>query len=423
MDADKAAIACRWLGSHPVKSAINLENFNGDCTLITAEHVSHKQPSAAATRPIRALFVSHTYVVGVNQGKLASIANASAEVGLLAPQHWQALQWNKRFAVETPYPEIELYAAPIWFEGRAGAHFYPPNAIRRAILDFRPDIIQVEEEVFSLAAFEVAALARRFKIPLVLFGWENMDRQLSAPRRWIRQFVFDTTHCIISGNHDGAKLLKQWGYSKPIEVMPQMGVDTDLFSPKLRSPCLPETGLRIGFVGRIAHHKGIDTLLEAARQLKRQKLRFQLILCGSGPDEAKFQALAQAFDLGDTVIWRGGVRHDQVPTEMSQMDSLVLPSRSVETWKEQFGHVLIEAMAMGLPVVGSTCGEIPNVVGHADLVFPEGDAAALAKILKRLIEDADWRQSASAHSLERVAQQYSHQRIAERLIQLWHRVL
>ena len=391
--------------------------------MVTVEQLPKEKLLSSPASPIRVLFVSHTYVVGINQGKLAAIADAGAEVALLVPKHWKASQWNKRFEVETPYPQIKMYPFPIGFEGRAGAHFYMPNAIIKAIADFRPDIIQIEEEVFSLVAFEVALAAKQFRIPVVLFGWENRDRQLSPLRRWMRQFVFDNTQCIIAGNHDGASLVRQWGYAKTVEIMPQMGVDTDLFSPRLRDRLLTATDLRIGYVGRIAHHKGIGTLLLAAYQLKQQGFQFQLYMCGSGPDEAKFKSLAKDYDLEERIVWRGGVRHDEVPAEIGQMDALVLPSITIPTWKEQFGHVLIEAMSVGIPVVGSTCGEIPNAIGEPALVFPEGDAEALVAVLSRLIQDDAWRQSMAQYSLDRVAQHYSHQRIAERLIELWQAVL
>ncbi|MEP0926330.1 MULTISPECIES: glycosyltransferase [Cyanophyceae] len=390
---------------------------------LTAQPLPMRAPQPQASKPIRVLFVSHTYVVGVNQGKLDAIAQAGAEVGLLVPQHWQAPQWKKRFEAENLYPHIQLYPCPIYFEGRAGAHFYPPQAISKTIRDFKPDIIQVEEEVFSLVALEVAFWARRYRIPVVLFGWENRDRQLPAPRRWMRQYVFNSTQTILAGNHDGAELVKQWGYLNPVEVMPQMGVDTELFSPRLRPQKPSDAPLDIGFVGRIAAHKGIDTLIEAAHLLRQQGLEFCISLCGSGPDEAQFKQLAHNYNLDDVVVWTGGVRHDEVPQAMAKMDVLVLPSRTIPTWKEQFGHVLIEAMALGLPVVGSTCGEIPNVVGEPELVFPEGDAAALASILARLITDQPWRQTMATHSLNRVDEHYSHQRIAERSIELWRSIV
>lgn len=383
-----------------------------------------QQPDSISNHPPqRVLFVSHAYVVGVNQGKLDAVAaTGAAEVGLIVPRQWKAVQWDKLLEFEQPYPRIQIYPIPVWFNGRSGAYLYHPLAVLQAIVNFRPDVIQVEQEVFSLSAFELACLAKLLKKPMVLFGWENMDRQLSPLRQWIRQFVFSATQCIIAGNHEGAGLVRQWGYKGTVEIMPQMGVDTDLFSPQLRQGTDPSE-LRIGYVGRISHHKGIDTLIEAAGILHRQGHAFRLVLCGSGQDEATFRKQAEDADLGEAIDWRGGVRHDQVPQEMGKMDVLVLPSRTIATWKEQFGHVLIEAMAMGIPTVGSDSGEIPNVIGRSDLVFAEGNAEALAAILARLITEPTWRSEMEQYSLNRVAQQYSHSRIAERLLDLWCDVL
>ena len=101
-------------------------------------------------RKLRVLFVSHAYVVGVNQGKLKAIADTNeVEVALLAPSNWQALEWNRTIELETPLPEIKTYSAPVWFSGRVGAHIYNPGKIRQVIQDFQPDVIQVEEEIFS----------------------------------------------------------------------------------------------------------------------------------------------------------------------------------------------------------------------------------------------------------------------------------
>ena len=63
---------------------------------------------------------------------------------------------------------------------------------------------------------------------------------------------------------------------------------------------------------------------------------------------------------------------NDVPRHLRALDALVLPSESTPLWKEQFGHVLIEAMACGVPVVGSDSGAIPEVIGEAGLLFPGG---------------------------------------------------
>ena len=369
---------------------------------------------------LRVLFISHAYVVGVNQGKLNAISQvADVTVGLLAPSNWKALEWGRLLPLERPYPNIEIYSAPVMFSGRVGAYFYAPWVLWQVVRDFKPDLIQVETEVFSLCAFEAAILARLTGIPMVIFGWENQLRQLSAARWQICQFVLGTARAIIAGNQDGAKVMQEWDYRGLLEVMPQMGVDPQFFAPAPTNSAI----FRIGFLGRLAHSKGIDLIFTAVAKLRDRGIASQIILCGSGPEEAALRTLAADLQIAELVTWRGAVPHSQAPTELSQFDVLVLPSRSTATWKEQFGHVLIEAMSMGIPVIGSDSGEIPQVIGREDLVFPEGDASLLAEILARAIEDAQWRQEAGLYGLTRVHQLYSHDRIAQRLMALWQTVL
>lgn len=389
---------------------------------MTAQHsIDLSVVPITAPRDLRVLFISHAYVVGVNQGKLAAISQvAGVTVGLLAPSNWKALEWGRLLPLERPYPNIEIYAAPVLFSGRVGAYFYAPWVLWQVVRDFKPDLIQVETEVFSLCAFEAAILARMTGIPLAIFGWENQLRQLSRVRWQICQFVLNTAKAIISGNQDGAKVMQEWNYRGSLEVMPQMGVDPEFFAP---APTTNSAIFRIGFLGRLAHSKGIDLIFTAVAKLRDRGIKSQIILCGSGPEEAALKQLAADLHIAELVIWRGAVPHSQAPTELSQFDVLVLPSRSTATWKEQFGHVLIEAMSMGIPVIGSNSGEIANVIGRADLVFPEENASLLADLLARLINDPQWRQEAGRYGLTRVHQRYSHDRIAQRLIVLWHKVL
>jgi glycosyltransferase involved in cell wall biosynthesis len=371
---------------------------------------------------LRVLFVSHAYVVGVNQGKLAAIAAmGGVKVGLLVPSNWKALEWNRHIPVEQPDPNIQLYQAPVLFSGRGGAHLYNPLTIWNILKDFQPDIVQVEEEVFSLVAFEFAIWSRLTGKPLVVFGWENLERSLPTLRQRTCQFVLNTVRALIPGNEDGATIMRQWGYTGLMKVMPQMGVDTDFFSSKISGRNPDE--FNIGFLGRLVPQKGIDTLFAAAGQLRKRGLKFRITLCGSGTAEASLKREAEERQIADTIAWRGAIRHEEAPTEISKFDVLVLPSRSTHTWKEQFGHVLIEAMAMGVPVIGSSCGEIPNVIGRSDLVFQEGDPTGLAAILERVICDRDWRYEVSRYGLSRVQQFYSHEQIAERLLNLWQTVL
>jgi glycosyltransferase involved in cell wall biosynthesis len=203
--------------------------------------------------------------------------------------------------------------------------------------------------------------------------------------------------------------------------MPQMGVDTELFTPLVRKSS-QDHQINIGFLGRLVPEKGLDILFTAVSQLQQQGLNFQVTLCGSGESEVDLRQKAAILQITERLVWRGAVRHEAAPTELGKFDVLVLPSRSIATWKEQFGHVIIEAMAMGIPVVGSSCGEIPHVIARDDLVFPEGDPVALAKILNWLICDRNLREEMGNYGIKRVKQYYSHERIAQRLVEQWQKL-
>ncbi|HEY3343211.1 MAG TPA: glycosyltransferase family 4 protein, partial [Anaerolineae bacterium] len=92
-------------------------------------------------------------------------------------------------------------------------------------------------------------------------------------------------------------------------------------------------------------------------------------------------------------------------------------------WKEQFGRVLIEAMASGVPVIGSTCGEIPNVIGDAGLLFPEGDAEALRQQLRQLIAQPICGADLALRGRERVLARFTMQRIADETVAVYRRMM
>ena len=92
---------------------------------------------------------------------------------------------------------------------------------------------------------------------------------------------------------------------------------------------------------------------------------------------------------------------------MNCCDALVLPSLSTPRWKEQFGRVLPEAMACGVPVVGSSSGNIPAMIGDAGIIVPEGDSRAIAAALRSLADDPDLYARLRAAGRKRVEEQLS----------------
>jgi glycosyltransferase involved in cell wall biosynthesis len=153
-----------------------------------------------------------------------------------------------------------------------------------------------------------------------------------------------------------------------------------------------------------------------------EPLDVQLLIVGDGPERTRLERRAATWRPGKAVF-TGAVAHDAVPDYLGALDALVLPARSTPSWAEQFGHVLIEAMAAGVPVVGSTSGAIPEVVGDAGLLFPEDDVGALRARLEILLSGDELRGRLIERGHTRVACRYTHEVIAAAQRDVYERVL
>jgi len=150
---------------------------------------------------------------------------------------------------------------------------------------------------------------------------------------------------------------------------------------------------------------------------------WQADLAGSGPDQPRLAELAQRLQIAERVRFLPWMLSAQIADYYRSLDVLVLPSRSRSNWKEQFGRVLVDAMACGVPVIGSTCGEIPNVVGDAGLVFPEGDAAALRDRLRAVQNDPSLRRNLARRGRQRVLDRFTQEQIARQTYAVYCEVM
>jgi glycosyltransferase involved in cell wall biosynthesis len=221
----------------------------------------------------------------------------------------------------------------------------------------------------------------------------------------------------IAGSAGAAAIWRAKGYAGPLSVIPQFGVDPDVFVPRVG-----ERGAAgdfvVGYAGRLVPEKGVDSLLEAVAGMDAARLT----VMGAGSERGRLDELARRLELAGRVSFTEPVPSLRMPAFYRQLDAFVLPSRSRPNWIEQFGRVLIEAMACGVPVVGSDCGEIPNVIGDAGLVFPEGDAAALRECLARLMRDLDLRADLARRGRERVLAHFTQARVAAQTVAVYRKM-
>lgn len=306
-----------------------------------------------------------------------------------------------------------------------GAVTDPHYAVYRTVTfhlrRWQPAIIHAEEEPDSLAALHIA-LARALFAPkarLLWHTWQNLDRPTRPAVRWVRRTTLNAAHGVLTANQAALNLLARWGFKGLAALVPQNGVDEDVFHPRPR----PATAVfRVGYAGRLAPEKGLDTLCQAFDALSAQASA-ELHVVGAGPLLADLQHWQTASPFGARWTLHPPCPPEQLAELMSQWDVLVLPSRRTPVWEEQFGRVLIEAMACGVPVLGTATGAIPEVIGEAGLTFPENDVSALSAALLTLCRQPEQRQALAANALRRARTVYSQTVIAHSTAEFYERLL
>ena len=271
-----------------------------------------------------------------------------------------------------------------------------------------PDIVHIDEEPYNLATWQALRLGRAAGARCLFFTWQNLHRRYPPPWSWVERRVLSWSDYALAGNAEAVEVLRRKGYTGPCAVVPQFGVDPELYRPSGRPR--PDRPFTIGYIGRLVEEKGLLVLLRAVALLPGE---WRLQVTGQGPLQPRMETLAAELGIASRIALQPGVPSDRVPAVLRGLDCLALPSLTRPNWKEQFGRVLVEAMACQVPVVGSDSGEIPHLVGDAGLIAPEGDAAALAAALTGCATTRPCAPSWAGAGAERVLEQYTQRQIAE----------
>ncbi len=364
--------------------------------------------------------VSKALVVGAYQRKAEEIAGCGVDLTVLIPPFWKDSR-GYQAAEERHVGNYRLQITPVRLNGRFHLHYYPD--IARELAKVQPDLLHMDEEPYNFAAWHALRVAVRQDIPGTFFTWQNLDRRYPPPFRWMEQANYRRSPIAMAGNLDARAVLRGKGYAGEVAVIPQFGVDPVAFSPRIQrsdaSPHPEDEGLVIGYAGGLLPEKGLDSLLRACTRLDT---RWRLLLAGEGDEQSSLQQLADEMGIAPHVSFVGRVSSHEMADFYHQLDAFVLPSRSTPNWQEQFGRVLIEAMACGVPVVGSDSGEIPNVIGDAGLVFPEDNVEELAQQLQRLSNEPPLREKLARSGRERALTRYTMRSVAERTVEVYERL-
>lgn len=374
--------------------------------------------SKSRTRVLRIAHASLTPVLRARERALARLF-PEVDLELVTTTRWREAEVDVEAVADDLFPVT--MARPL-LSKHIQLFAYDPRPVISALRRHRPHLIDLNHEPYSVACAEILTLCRWYapQAPIVIETCQNIFHNYPAPFKWFEQRAFRRVAAAKICSETVREVLVAKGFQKAVAIIP-FGVNTEAFSRPRMAERDPNQPLTIGFVGRMLPGKGLNVLSEALGLLAPEK--WKLLVVGDGPERASFESSLAARGLLARARFTGAVSYEQVPEFFKQIDLLVMPTETTDRIREQFGRVLVEAMAGCIPVIGSTCGAIPEVIADAGLIFPEGDAQALAEAIRRTLFDAELRERCAMLGKARVDENYTWDVVARKTFSFFQQVL
>lgn len=379
---------------------------------------------------MRITVVSHALVQESARARWTRFSERhAADVSVLVPAVWKS-GWFGEERVWKPEPVrgdvFRVIPIPTTDLVRWGRYaFRSPDACLR---ELNPDLIYVIQDE-STVVLQQMLLYRRLWAPrakVVFFSWSNiLVRRPTWRSKLAWNHVRFAADAAIAGNSDVRSVLSEAGFSKPIHVQTEIGVDLEEFhpDPSIRDQMRAKLGVKgfvIGYSGRLIRNKGVLDLVDAVSALPGE---WTLVLIGEGELREEIEQVARQNGWHHRLRITGFLDLKDVPDCYRALDCLVLPSRTALNFKEQFGLVLAQAMACAVPVIGSDSGGIPETIGGAGLTFPEGDVEALRASIASIMNNQHLARTLAEKGYDRALAKFSAVALADESYDLFREML
>lgn len=356
----------------------------------------------------RLLTIGHSYVVGLNRRlahEMAIQGGGAWDVTAVAPSSFRGDL--RRLQVEPITGEAStLVTRAVAFDRSPHLMWYRDLA---GVLASKWDVVHCWEEPYILAGAQIARHTPR-TARLAVATFQNIAKRYPWPfSAFERSTMTRADGWVAFGKtvHDALAPGALYA-AKPSRIIPP-GVDVSRFAADapagrdIRSQLgwTPDDVV-VGFLGRFVPEKGLHLLLAA---LRASQAPWRALFVGAGPLEPDLQRFAA--EHPGRVHVETSVAHDDVPRWLNAMTILCAPSQTTAAWREQFGRMLIEAMACGVPVIASDSGEMPSVLGDAGVVVFEEDVAGWTAAIDRLLGSEALRREYSARGADRARARFA----------------
>lgn len=374
---------------------------------------------------IKVLAISHAYVEPYTRIGLVDTESFNAiDTTIIIPRSTKEACPDGYAQLSKEFKNVVALNAYLNFHH--SVRFYGPGLIS-LLKQNNPDILFINNEPWSTTAFQTVLLCSLLglKAKIIVYTSENQERIYPWLFRFFERYVLRKADLVLTvTQREGERVLRHKGYRGAVDYVP-LAVDSNVFKKidalDLRKAIIPETDVFLfGYIGRLVEEKGIQLIVQALRNLDR---RMHLLIIGGGPFAETLRNLISEYHLNGRVHFINGVFNTQLPRYLNCLNALVLPSLTTHNWKEQFGRVLVEAMACEIPVIGSSSGEIPVVIGNGGLIFSEGSVDDLKKNMLALAENKILSEELGKSGRKRVEENFSRAVVSQKTFDFFRRVL
>jgi glycosyltransferase involved in cell wall biosynthesis len=285
------------------------------------------------------------------------------------------------------------------------------------------DIVHAAEPTYY-CTYQAARAKQRNGFKLVVAVWENIPFLFNgAATRRARNLVFQQADLFLAVTERSREVLILEGAPAEKIRVQMPGIDVDHFRPMAKDDAMlvqfgcTREDIVVLYVAHLQVKKGIYDLLFAFKRALQQTVakNIKLLIAGNGAEKAGVASIITQLGLNESVRLIGSYPYSRMPSIHNLADVFVLPSQPAREWQEQFGYVLVESMACGKPVISTTSGSIPEVVGEVGVLVPSNDFISLGNAIQTLVESIEQRRKLGAQGRARAERLFDAKRVAHQI--------
>lgn len=297
--------------------------------------------------------------------------------------------------------------------------WYSTTALRRLLREVRPQIVDLHEEPYSLAA-TVALRVVQAEAPdarICVYTAQNILKRYPPPFRQFERRVLAAAAATYPCSTEAGDVVRRKGFTGAVNVLP-LGVSLRSKVPRHFTAGRP----RVGFVGRLESYKGGELAIGSfARAAPEMQACLEIV--GAGTQRAKLESYAAELGITSRVVFTGALSQEEALNRIRSYDVVLVPSISTPSWKEQFGRIPAQALEAGTPVIASDSGSLREVLGGCGELVREGDLDDLTERLSCLLRNPARRAELSAKGQRRAAQALSWEKVADGFDRMYRMML